>query len=171
MLLIWKAFQNTEEWDWHFPLWNIFFRSGDINIFVLCKFGKWWYSVAPCSNEPRYNEQHLKAWQNYSKICGTKPRYNEMPAFYEIPAVTNRFWQSQCTIYLAITNILPYCSHSVKTTWWYKWLTSQTGLPIGQGRETLTFKALLHVNLAVHVQVCRLFSVVYIPLFSLVTPL
>ena len=25
----------------------------------------------------RYNEQHLKAWQNYSKICGNKPRSNE----------------------------------------------------------------------------------------------
>ena len=43
--------------------------------------------------------------------------------------------------------------------------------PIGQDRETLTFKALLYLNVAVHAQVCRLFCVVYIPLFSLVTPL
>ena len=43
--------------------------------------------------------------------------------------------------------------------------------PIGQDRETLTFKALLYLDVAVHVQVCRLFCVVYIPLFSLVTPL
>ena len=35
-------------------------------------------------NEPRfneepvtYNEQNLKARQNYSKICGNEPRYNE----------------------------------------------------------------------------------------------
>ena len=40
--------------------------------------------------------------------------------------------------------------------------------PIGQDRETLTFKALLDLNVAVHGQVCRLFCLVYIPLFSLV---
>ena len=34
---------------------------------------------------------------------------------------------------------------------------------IGQDRETLTFKALLYLNVAVYVQVCRLFWVVYIP--------
>ena len=40
--------------------------------------------------------------------------------------------------------------------------------PIGQDRETLTFKALLYLNVAVNAQVCSLFCVVYIPLFSLV---
>ena len=40
--------------------------------------------------------------------------------------------------------------------------------PIGQNRETLTFKTLLYLNVAVHAQVCRLFCMVYIPLFSLV---
>ena len=39
---------------------------------------------------------------------------------------------------------------------------------IGQVGETFTFKALLYLNVAVHVQVCRLFCVVYIPLLSLV---
>ena len=39
---------------------------------------------------------------------------------------------------------------------------------IGQDSETLTFKALLYLSVAVHGQVCRLFCVVYIPLFSLV---
>ena len=43
-------------------------------------------------------------------------------------------------------------------------------ISIGQDRETLTFKALLYLNVAVHAQVCRLFCVVYILLFSLVTP-
>ena len=43
--------------------------------------------------------------------------------------------------------------------------------PIGQDSETLTFKALLCLDVAVHAKVCRLFCVVYIPLFSLVTPL
>ena len=38
--------------------------------------------------------------------------------------------------------------------------------PIGQDRETLTFKALLYLNVAVHAQVCRLFCEVYIPLPS-----
>ena len=33
--------------------------------------------------------------------------------------------------------------------------------PIGRDRETLTFKALLYLNVAAHVQVCRLFCVVY----------
>ena len=41
--------------------------------------------------------------------------------------------------------------------------------PIGENRETLTFKALLYLkNVAVHAQVCRLFCMVYISLFSLV---
>ena len=40
--------------------------------------------------------------------------------------------------------------------------------PIGQDRETMTFKALLYLSVAVHMQVCRLFCMVYIPLFSLV---
>ena len=40
--------------------------------------------------------------------------------------------------------------------------------PIGQDMETLTFKVLLHLNVAVHAQGCRLFCMVYMPLFSLV---
>ena len=39
---------------------------------------------------------------------------------------------------------------------------------IGQDRQTLTLKGLLYLNVAVHAQVCRLFWVVYIPLFSFV---
>ena len=39
---------------------------------------------------------------------------------------------------------------------------------IGQDGQTLTFKGLLYLNVAVDVQVCRLFCVVYIPLLSLV---
>ena len=35
-VLIWKAFQNTEEW--RFSFWNIFFCYRDIDIFLLCKF-------------------------------------------------------------------------------------------------------------------------------------
>ena len=40
--------------------------------------------------------------------------------------------------------------------------------PIGQDKETLIFKALLYLNVVVDAQVCRLFCVVYIPLFSFV---
>ena len=40
--------------------------------------------------------------------------------------------------------------------------------PIGQDKKTLTLKALLYLNVAVHVQVYRLFCMVYISLFSLV---
>ena len=36
--------------------------------------------------------------------------------------------------------------------------------PIGQDGETLTFKALLYLNVAVDVQACRLFCMVYIPI-------
>ena len=39
-LLIWNAFQNTEEC--RFSFWNIFFRFRDINIFLLCKLDQWW---------------------------------------------------------------------------------------------------------------------------------
>ena len=42
--------------------------------------------------------------------------------------------------------------------------------PIGQERETLTFKALLYLNVAVYAQVYRLFCVMYMPLFGLVQP-
>ena len=34
--------------------------------------------------------------------------------------------------------------------------------PIGQEMETLTFKALLYLNVAVQTQVCRLLCVIYI---------
>ena len=40
--------------------------------------------------------------------------------------------------------------------------------PIGHDRKIWSFKALLYLNVAVHVQVCRLICAVYIPLFSLV---
>ena len=40
--------------------------------------------------------------------------------------------------------------------------------PIGKVRETLTFKPLVYLDVAVHAQVCRLFCVVYIPLLSFV---
>ena len=47
------------------------------------------YRIRPRYNEPRYNEQHMKARQNHSKICGNEPRYNE-PRYNEIPVITIR---------------------------------------------------------------------------------
>ena len=69
------------------------------------------------------------------------PRYNEYFALL---------------LALSKNNMMIQLVHKPKTT------------PIGQDRETLTFKALLYLNVAVHAEVCRLFCVVYIPLFSLV---
>ena len=43
--------------------------------------------------------------------------------------------------------------------------------PIGQDRETLTLKALLYLNVAVHGQVCRLVYTHSSAWFSLITPL
>ena len=39
---------------------------------------------------------------------------------------------------------------------------------IGQDKETLALKSLFYLNVAVDAQVCRLFCVVYMPLFGLV---
>ena len=92
----------------------------------------------------------------------------------EDPVITKNIWKPGIiTVKFvetnpAITNVLSCRSQWVKTAWWYNWLTSQTRLPFGQDRETLTFKALLYLNVAVHAQVCRLFCVVYIPLSNLV---
>ena len=36
-------------------------------------------TMTPSYNEPRYNEEHLKARQNYSEICGNEPRYTKSP--------------------------------------------------------------------------------------------
>lgn len=38
---------------------------------------------------------------------------------------------------------------------------------IGQDKETLTFRALLYLNVAVYAQVCKLFFVVHMLLFHL----
>ena len=51
-MLIWKAFQNTEEW--HFSFWNIFFHLRDtgIDIFRLCLLDQWWcHTVCNCCHD------------------------------------------------------------------------------------------------------------------------
>ena len=78
----------------------------------------------------------------YCNICGNTPRYNE----YFVP------------LSLAVG----------KNGTMIQMVDRPNTTPIGQGGETLTFKALLYLNVAVHAQFCRLFCVVYIPLFTLV---
>lgn len=39
--------------------------------------------------------------------------------------------------------------------------------PVGQDRETLTFRGLLYLNVAVYAQVCKLFFVVHMLLLDL----
>ena len=116
---------------------------------------------------PRYNEYPVvtnNIWkrQNYSKICGNEPHYNE------IPAIANWFWQSQRTIYPANNEYFVLSLAVSKHGMMMQMVDKPNTTPIGQDRETLNFKALLYLNVAVHAQVCRLFCVVYIPLFSLV---
>ena len=43
LLLIWKAFQYKDQC--HSLFWNIFFRFGNIDVFVLCKSATWWRHV------------------------------------------------------------------------------------------------------------------------------
>ena len=62
-------------------------------------------TVAPRYNEPRYNEDPVIT-NNIWKPGKITVKYVETN-----PAITNRFWWSQCTIYTAITNILS-CSRS-----------------------------------------------------------
>ena len=83
---------------------------------------------------PRYNEDPVITSNIYKPgritvkyVCGNKLRYNE-PRYNETPTITNWFWRSQRAIYPAITYSLSCRSQSVKTTWWYKWLISQTWL-------------------------------------------
>ena len=130
-------------------------------------------TVRPCYNKPRYNEcpvitcynkQHMKAQQNYSKICGNKPCYKETCYKELILTVTTHNlprYNEYFVLSLAVSknNMITQMVNKPNTT------------AIGQERETLTFKALLYLNVSVHAQVCTLFCVVYIPLFSLVTPL
>ena len=66
----------------------------------------------------------------YSKIYGNKPRYNEY-----------------FVLSLAVS----------KNDMMIQMVDKSNTTPIGQDRETLTFKSLLYLNVAVHVQVFRLF--------------
>ena len=107
--------------------------------------------MAPSYNEPCYNEDPVITNNNW-KLGRITVKYVETN-----PTITNWFQRSQRTIYPDIMNILSCSSQSVTTTWYKLFMT-----PIHQDRETLTFKALLYLNVAVHEQVCRLFCLVHV---------
>ena len=94
----------------------------------------------PRYNEPRYNE----------------PRYNEL--ILTVPMHNLSRYNEYFVLSLAVS----------KNDTMIQMVDEPNTTPIGQDMETLTFKALLYLNVAVHAQVCRLFCVVYIRLFSLV---
>ena len=125
-------------------------------------------TVAARYNKPRYNKDSVTT-NNIWKPSRITVKYAETNPTITNHTITNRFGLSQPTIYPTLMNIFSCRLQSVKTTWWYKWLISQTWLilfKIGKLRPSK-----LYLNVAVHVQVCRLFCMVYIPFFSLVTPL
>ena len=100
----------------------------------------------------------MKARQNYSK------KYVETN-----PAIINK---------IPTHNLLRYNEYFVlslpvhKNGMMIQMVDKPNTTPNGQDRETLTFKALLYLYVAIHAQVCRLFCMVYtcISLFSLVCP-
>ena len=97
----------------------------------------------------------MKARQNYSKICGNKPRYNEL--ILTVPTHNLPRYNEYFVLSLAVS----------KNDMMVQLVDKPNTTPIGQDRETLTFKALLYLNVAVHTQVCRLFCVVYYPIVQL----
>ena len=98
----------------------------------------------------------MESPQNYSKICGNKPRYNEL--ILTLPTHNLPRYSEYFVLSLAVR----------KSDMMIQMVDKPNTTTIGQDRRTLTFKALLYLNVAVHAQVFRLFCVAYIPLFSLV---
>ena len=91
---------------------------------------------------PRYNEQHLKARQNYSKIWGNKPRYDEL--ILTVPMLNLPHYNEYFVLSLPVG----------KNDMMIQMVDKPNTTPIGQDRETLTFKALLYLNVAVYALHC-----------------
>ena len=128
--LIWGPLENV--WVFHiaisFGLYTMYlFDLTFQNLLLLCQDISLTHTVAPRYNEPRYNEDSVIT-NNIWKPGRITVKYVEANPAITNPALTNWFWWFQRTIYPTITNILSCHSQSVKTTWWYKWLTSQTRL-------------------------------------------
>ena len=141
----------------NFLLWHLFAWREAKN-FLLANFRAGYSTVAPRYNEPCYNE-NLVITNNLWKPSRITVKYVETNPAITNPAIANRFWRSQRTIYPAITNIytintIPYFVLSLavsKNDMMIQMVDKPNTTPIGQDRETLTFKALLY--LAIHVAV------------------
>ena len=81
-------------------------------------------------------------WEN-------KPCYNER-RYDEIPTITNWFWWSQCTILPRYNEYFVLSLAVGKNDMVIQMVDKPNTTPIGQDRETLTFKALLYLDVAVH---------------------
>ena len=91
------------------------------------------------------------------------------PRYSEDPVITNNTWKPGRITELPRYNEFFVLSLSVsKNDMMIQMADKPNTTRIGQDRKTLTFEALLYLNVAVHAQVYRLFWGVYIPLFSLV---
>ena len=90
-------------------------------------------------------------------MYGNKPRYNEL--ILTVPTHNLPRHNEYFVLSLAVSKSDMMVQMVGKPN---------TTHPGGEDRETLPFKALVYLNVAVHAEVCRLFCVVYIPLFSLV---
>ena len=116
-----------------------------------------------CTVEPRYSEDPVttniwKSGRITVKICGNKPRYNEIPTRYNeliltVPSDNLPRYNEYFVLVLSVSknDMMIQMADKPNTT------------RIGKGRGTLTFKALLYLNVAFYAQVCRLFWVLYIP--------
>ena len=101
---------------------------------------------------PRYNKQHLKALQNYNV------QYN---MWKQTP-----LWQNPCynelILMVPMHNLPRYNEYFVlslavsKNDMMIQMVDKPNTTHFGQDKETFTFKALLYLNVDVHVQVCRL---------------
>ena len=101
------------------------------------------FACAQYTVAPRYNKQHMKARENITvKYVKTTVPTHDLPRHNEYFALS---------LAVRINGMMIEMVDRPNTT------------PIGQDRETLTFKALLskYLNVAVHAQVCRLLCVVY----------
>ena len=80
-LLIWEAFQNTEEW--RFSFWNISFHFRDIDVFLLCKLDQWYGIILfATKNGKILNKQYL--WKYWSSVletwhhkCASQKKHND----------------------------------------------------------------------------------------------
>ena len=79
-LLIWKAFQNTEEWRLSF--WIIFFRFRDMEVHLLCKLDQWWCHTVCNWKVAKYwiNDIFEKYWssvlETWHHKCASQKKQN-----------------------------------------------------------------------------------------------